>query len=363
MPAKPCRTLRQQNKGPIPKEDMDRLVAIAKDWRTVKNYVYQRYGGIRSLPKLYPGYTIQNEMTRSGLREQLEMPSVYFYLAVFDALGDIKGQWTRTKAAVFRRLDQNESFSEADRHYLRFLLKVSNAFGQVLNGQTVELEKKLQGQYERLASDVDTGRLCRWLCRQVRKRHGKQHTDRVSGFSVTERAYRYGDHGIYLSVKEKRKRVFVPLTDGCQYRRQLYIRLYPQEGNLEIRIPVDVAVRSHPDYDRQVGLAYGMQTMFTTDEGHTYGEELGNYQSAYAGWMRSTQAGRRRNRKDSLGSKKYDAKKRRYEEQLHSYINHELNRMLQTEKPQAVYLAKLPKPQAGGANKIINYATSMWQRG
>ena len=85
-----CRTIHQYNKEPLSDEDMKKLQEIADDYRKVKNYVYSRYGGIGSLAKLYPGYTIQNEMTDSGLREELAMPSVYFYRAVFDALGDIK---------------------------------------------------------------------------------------------------------------------------------------------------------------------------------------------------------------------------------------------------------------------------------
>ena len=55
--------------------------------------------------------------------------------------------------------------------------------------------------------------------------------------------------------------------------------------------------------------------------------------------------------------------KRRLEEQLHSYINQELNRFLQTEKPQTVYMVKLPRPKAGGANKKINHSMAQWQRG
>lgn len=61
---------------------MRKLQEIAEDYRAVKNYVYQRYGGIKSLSKIYPGYTVQNEMTASGLRASLGLPSVYFYLAV-----------------------------------------------------------------------------------------------------------------------------------------------------------------------------------------------------------------------------------------------------------------------------------------
>ena len=120
-----CKTVCQYNKEAISPDDMKKLQEIAEDYCKVKNYVYARYSGKGSLAKLYPGYTIQNEMTKSGLRLQLGIPSVYFYLAVFDALGDIKSQWTRTKSAVAQRVNSNSEFSEEERHYLRYLLKVN----------------------------------------------------------------------------------------------------------------------------------------------------------------------------------------------------------------------------------------------
>ena len=130
---------------------MEKLQEIAEDCRKVKNYVYARFGGIGSLSKLYPGYTIQNEMTASGLREELSLPSVYFYLAAFDAIGDIKGQWTRTKNRVLQLVGDNGSFTEEEKHYLHFLLKVNNAFDAVLNQRKAELPKEIQKQYDELA--------------------------------------------------------------------------------------------------------------------------------------------------------------------------------------------------------------------
>ena len=69
-----CKTVHQYSKGEISNEDMAKLKEIAEDYRTVKNYVYSRYSGVGSLEKLYPGYTVQNEMTGSGLRGTLKMP-------------------------------------------------------------------------------------------------------------------------------------------------------------------------------------------------------------------------------------------------------------------------------------------------
>ena len=379
-----CRTVRQYNKEAIPTEDMEKLQEIAEDYSKVKKYVYQRFGGIGSLWKLYPGYTVQNEMTGSGLRAELGLPSVYFYLAVFDALGDIKGQWTRTKSKILKLIGQNENLTEEEKHYLRFLLKVNNAFTAVLNQQPIKevrLPREIQKKYEALAAQADTEMLHRYLCRQVRKYHtlpyysfsgdaGKNEREQkrqAVGFSIAERAYRYGDNGrekgIYISTKESRKRIFVPLTDSNQYKSQLQVQLFPEEKRLEIRAAVNVTVKLHPDYTNQVGLAFGMFTMLTTQEGHHYGEELGRYQTEYAEWMRKQTQSYSRNRQDNPGRKKYQAQKNRLEEQMHGYINHELNRLLQTEKPKVIYLVKMPKPQAGGINRKINHSVAMWHRG
>ena len=358
-----CKTIHQYNKVPISGNDMNKLLEIAEDYRQVKNYVYGRFGGIGSLSKIYPGYTVQNEMTASGLREQLHMPSVYFYLAIFDALGEIKSQWTRTKTKILKLLNKNESMNADEKHYVRFLLKVNNAFEMVLNGKPLELPEEIGKQHDKLAESVDAEKLRRYLCRQVRKYHVKLHTDVADGFGITERAYRYADHGIYISIKEKRKRVFIPLTDSNQYKSQIYIKLYPEQGNVEIKVPVKVAVRSHSDYTNRIGVSVGVFVMMTTQDGHRYGEKLGEYQTEYAEWMRKQTGNYRLNRSDNPGRKKYNAKKKRYEEQLHSYINHELNVFLQMEKPRIIYIPKLPRPQAGGYDKKINYSVNLWQRG
>ncbi len=126
---------------------------------------------------------------------------------------------------------------------------------------------------------------------------------------------------------------------------------------------MNVAVKSHKDYTNVVGIAMGYHTMLTTDQGHRYGEELGRYQTEYAEWMRRQTGIYNRNRKDNPGREKYEARKRRYTSQLHSYINQELNRFLREEKPEVVYMAKLPKPYGGGVSRKINHSVSMWQRG
>lgn len=358
-----CRTVHQYSRGTVSDADMKKLQEVAEDYRRVKNLVYARYGGIAGLPKLYPGYTVQNEMTGSGIREEMGMPSVYFYLAVFDALGDIKSQWTRTRSKVLELIGRNERFTPEEKHYLRFLLKVSSALEAVLLKMPVRLPEEIQRKYEELAGQTDPEKLHRYLCRQVRKYQGKLHTEQALGFTASERAYRYGDHGIYLSVKEKRKRVFLPLTDSNQYKCQIYVKLYPEQGRVELDVPVYTAVRVHEDYTGRIGISMGFHTMLTTDSGNRYGEELGRYQMEFADWIREQTKSYRRNKNSNPGRKKYYAKKRCLTEQMNSCINHELNRFLETEKPGTIYIVRMPPPCAGGANSRINHSMTMWKRG
>jgi len=348
---------------------MCKLQEIAEDYCRVKNYVYQRYSGIRSLPKLYPGYTVQNEMTESGLRAKLGLPSVYFYLAVFEALGDIKAQWTIVKNDAGKTIRNHALLTPEEVHYLNFVLRVDRYFASVLLEKKVELSEKnkqaeeIKTQYQRLSEAVDTEKLNAYLRRIVRKRIKKPYAESSTYFMVTERAYRYGDHGIYLSTKESRKRVFVELTDNNQYTRQLKILLHPEQGNLEILVPIDIRVKRHGDYQAEVGVALGVNTMLTTDSGNVYGEQYGEYHREIAEYVRAHARSYSKNKKDNPGVEKYTARKRRLDERLDSYINREINRFLRQEKPAVIYLPKLPAKQAGGINKKINHSMTMWKRG
>lgn len=302
---------------------------IARDCREVKNYVYDRYSGIRSVSKIYPGYTVQNEMTRSGLRDRLGLPSVYFYLSIFDALGDIKSQ----------------------------------CFEAVLAGGEPKLSGVWEEGYAAVCAGVDEHRLNQYLRRQVRRQLCRPHTDAADGFAASPKGYRYADHGIYLSMKESRQRLFIPLTDSNQYTRQIYVRLYPEEGKVTLGVPIEVRQRHPAGYEGEIGLAVGLKCMFVTDGGRAYGERYLEYQSALADFVRERLPRHRRNARNNPGMKKYSAGKARLEKALHDYVNAEINRMLEAEKPGTIYLPKLPARSKAGFNRKVNATVNMWQKG
>lgn len=357
------KTVYQYNRETVPKADMEKLLEIAKDYNRIKNEVYQRYSGINGLAKIYPGYTVQNEMTRSGLREGLGMPSVYFYMAIFDALGDVKSMWAHTKNRVETNIRENQNLTSEDRHYLRFVMKQSQCFEAILTGKEMNLAQEWQGTYEKVSANVNVHQMDQYLRRQVRRHLKKPHTEAAEGFTVSPKGYRYGDHGIYISMKEKRKRLFIPLTDNNCYDRQIYIRLHPETDRVTICIPLEIRPKHREGYENIVGLALGMRCMFVTDGGNAYGEQFLEYQSALADYIRERVPGHRRNAHNNPGKQKLNAGKARLEAALHTYINGEINRMLETEKPKVLYLPKLPGASRAGVNKRINTSVAMWQKG
>lgn len=373
---KNCKAIHQYSSGKISREDMERLIDIARSCMIVRNHVYQKYGGIKNIGKIYPGYTVQNEMTSSGLREKLALPSVYFYPAVFNALRDIKTQWAHVKRNIYSAINTNERFTSEDKHYLRFLVKVDGCFENILNGKPVQVPEEMMATYESIVADLQGDKrermenLNRYLCRQVRKKLRKLHTEKFLYFSVWERGYRYGKsknddgkdcYGIFLTTKERRKRIFIPLTDANKYSGMLDIKLKPEKDSVEIIVSLFVDVRIHKDYINEIGISLGLWDMITTSTGHVYGGEFGRIQKELYDYAVSE---RRTYGKESNypTRKKYLTRREKMESSLKNYINREINRMFEDEKPSRIYMAKLPQNSGNGA-ETSSYLLRVWKKG
>ena len=206
------------------------LYGIAKDYAKVKNVVYERYSGIRHVNSLTPVYSILNEMRVCGLREQLNLPAVYYELAVADAVTDIKTNWAVLKKKMNGLVTANENLSADEKMYIRIVLKINSTFSAVLNREFCELPDKAKGL------SIDTGRLDNRIRRMVRKYLAKPKTEYSQLFKVSPNGYRYGDGGIYLVSRTPRHRIFIPLKNNEQYNRQILFTI--EEGGATLHIPV-----------------------------------------------------------------------------------------------------------------------------
>ncbi len=341
-----------QHTESLPDETMEFLKGIASDYAKVKASVYERYSGIGSLGRLASIYDIMTEMRHCGLREQLELPSVYYELAVRDGVRDIKGMWGMLKNKIRTLITANENLNGDDRMYLRTVLKLDKVYAAILNHEAYPMPEKVKGL------DIDTSRLNNLLRRLTRRHWIRPAAGRADSFCVSPGGYSYKDHTLCLVSRIPRRRVSLPLKDDKTSTRQL--RICIEKDGARIAIPSEIKRRKHEDYQNTIYLHLGYRSMCTLSSGNVYGEELGERSTAKT--ERLTEKNRERSKvraqyreslalgdekkaeklqANNLGRQKYSRQKKREQARLETYINTQLNQMLETEKPGKIII---PKP-------------------
>lgn len=340
-----------QYSEPLPEETMAFLKGIAADYCKVKNYVYGRYSGIRSLNNLTPVYNILNEMRTCGLREQLNLPVVYYELAITDAVTNIKSSWGNVKNRIGDCITTNDNLSEDDRIYLRTVLKLNSVYAAILNHQDYEMPKKADGL------DIDVKRLNNLLCRLTRRYLTQPNSDCTDSFRVSPNGYSYKDGAMRLVCRIPRKRVSIPLKDNRMFDRQIQVQI--RQNDVALAVPVEARVRVHQDYKSTIYIYIGRQDMFTLSNEHIYGaslEELTDPETErlakknmerrkmYTVYVQSSEAGDVRKTQNiaenNFGRRKYDRQKEKEREKTKTYINAEINRMISVEKPARIVITK-----------------------
>jgi IS605 OrfB family transposase len=204
---------------------------------------------------------------------------------------------------------------------------------------------------------VEVGRLNNLICRLVRQCHMRPVVRKADRFKVTPSGYRYKDGGIYLVSRIKRRRVYLPLKDGQVTSRQIYLCL--GKNDVKIYIYREKEVREDESREGTIYAYIGYRDAVTLSNGHVYGAELGSLVSpeterlnvknhernrAVRSRLDSVKAGdmakAERIRVSNLGKKKYDRQKQRARDRTQNFINAELNRLLEVEKPKRVVITK-----------------------
>lgn len=345
-----------QRSEELPEDTMDFLRSIAADYAKVKTAVYERYSGIRSMNRLTPVYAVQSEMRACGFRTQLNLPVVYYELAVTEAVANIKAMWEQTKERIREAVRDKETLTSDERMYIRTVLRLESIFFAILNRRPYEMPRKMEG------IAVDVGRLNNLICRLVRRYRVKPRIRNAMQFKVSPLGYRYQDGGIYLVSRVPRRRVFLPLRDKQVSSRQIRINI--AESSVRIHIPVDVEVGRDMNPGGTVYIYIGYRDALTLSNGHIYGKDLDRLVSPeterlsvknaernklYAVYEKNMAAGNIGKAscilRNNLGKKKYDAQKVRVRERTQNYINAELNRMIAEENPRCIVITKPVKKQ------------------
>ncbi|MBR1445005.1 MAG: transposase [Firmicutes bacterium] len=333
-------------------ETINELRKIADDYNKVKNYIFGRYSGINSLAKLTPGYTVLNEMRYCGLRQQLNLPSVYYELAIFDALRDIKSMWGNLKNKIADLVRKNENLTQEDRIYLLTVLKYPSVFNAILCREDYEMPRNSK----KLCIDVK--RLNSLLCRYVRKYKQMPKVGRKNSFTVSPMGYKYYEKGLIGFVSRiPRKRIMVDLRDKDIHTRQL--KIFVEDDYIKISAPIDVKVNFHEDYTNTIFLHIGFTNMFALSNGKKYGENFNKLVNTETNRLRNKNierykvykvymdalenGGKSKSRKIklcNLGKQKYSLHKKSKHSEMITFINSEINRMLREQSPCTVVITK-----------------------
>ncbi len=340
-----------QYSEPLPEETMDFLRGIALDYSKIKKYVYNRYSGIGSLNRLTPAFDIMGEVRESGIRTQLKLPSAYFSPAVVDAVSDIKTMWAMLKNKLRTLITANENLSGDDRMYLRTVLKLDRIYFAVLNHEEYEIPNKAK------ELDIDIKYLNSLLCRMTRKYLTKLEVLSTDSFSIASCGYAYRDNAIFIASRTPGRRIEIPLKDSRICTRQ--IRLCIKKDYAALALPVETKIKKHENYKNTVYVHIGYRDMFTLSNGNIYGQSLGSMTSVET--QRLNDKNRRRAKirskyqqsiefgdkkkannieANNLGSEKYNRRKEKEHSKTEIFINTEINRMLEIEKPAKIVITR-----------------------
>ena len=329
----------------LPPTTMEFLRWLASSYAKVKKTAYERYGGIGSLGKLTPGYTVLNEMRASGMRKELGLPVVYYELAILEALAAIKSRWGVLRDTLKRLAAFHKDFTKEDRTYIYTILKWGSVYAAILQGEDYEepnLVKNLS---------VDKHRLNNWLRRQTRKHLGEIQVLSEDGFTISPKAgYSYKNGVMLIAGRQPRKRVEIPLRDGRRFSRQLRVAI--REDYVVLTAPLTKETSLPEDWTNEIFVHIGNVDALTLSNGHVYGAGLNNLTDAETERLDIKNRRRNQHRKvgrvaqvegkpdkaeaitaNNLGELKYKRQKERHRARTENFINAALNRMLKTEKP------------------------------
>lgn len=124
-------------------EDITELKHIAERYRCVKNYVYSRYSGINSIPLINKHrQLIRDEWVITKFAKQWGLPARYWKLALDEAVGDIKSQWSNVKRKIKECINHNENITKDELHYIRYILKSDDLYYKVLTYKELNTHDK-----------------------------------------------------------------------------------------------------------------------------------------------------------------------------------------------------------------------------
>ena len=344
-----------------------KLLAVARLYGKVKDYIFNKYGGLEGLLYLNYPRRLRDEWVDSGFGDQFGLQARQWKQALEEALGTLGSLWEGTFTKIRSKASRNKKFSDFERHYINYILKSYNLVYKICKDQKIDIKF----DFEDSENPINRDKCHRWLHSQLRKVRGRKPKNKSSSFFVDSSMYdlnkdKKGRTWIGIMTLNSGKRIHLLLTDDKITSKNLKIKIL---GNrIELHQTEEVKCAKAPiekDIKNVTATDKGFTTLLHSDKGEEikFGEGFGKVLSEISD--KESEKNKRRNKlrhlanklwdsgeaskiikaknifKYNLGKEKYDHQKEIDRNILEDFINLALNRFFCQIKPDVLVVEKL----------------------
>ncbi len=320
--------------------------------QNARNYMYSRLAGINSYLRLYKNYDIRNEWVKDKkLVEQFKLPARFWKITLEEVIGSLKSLWSNACNKMKEAAKENRNLTDDERSYIYYVCSAPSLFGLILTRKRMVKPKKI----EKLT--IRENYIHNLIHRYARRYRGKTPYSHSLTFQLDADMYNYlqedGDTYIEISTHQKNKRIRLKCLDQNMYHKN--IRITFDQCLFTLSHTVKTKQRKNWLEENEIGVDKGYKTMLVSSSGNSYGEGLNKLLSEETERLNMVNQKRNpyyamvRTLKDkgdfekaerilqnNLGNKKYNRHKQKHDSTVKSYINCELNRLIETEKPSKI---------------------------
>ena len=340
------RTIKQTS-DVLSNEDFEALSKLAHRFSKSVNYFSTRFASPDCYGDLkYHRERLKPQIVGSKVVNELGLPARIWKLALDEAVSGLKGLWSNAKNDVRQAVYKNEKLQDEEKHYIMYIL----CWDSILEDIMCFRKHTIPSEF----SSLNTKRLDSLIRHYMRKYRGKTpYRTKERSILLDSGTYRQKGDIIFVSSLEKHKRISIPMKSNIRIEGSIRLILR-DDGSVEIHR----CVKDKPLSNKSktvIGVDKGYGCMLATNTDHLYGEKLGKLLTAESDRLAEKNAKRNqyyamvrtlresgdnakadRIEKNNLGKVKYSRQKRRAESTIQSYINHEMKRFYDVEKPKEV---------------------------
>lgn len=343
----------KQHSYKLEKDILKELKFIGNQYKNLKNYVYSRFSGIKSIALLRTHRKIRDEWVKTKFYEQWKLPARYWKLALAESISNIKANWTNTKKRIRTTARMNENLNDEEIHYINYILKSDDLYQSVLTKKEIYIPKKFKDK------DLNFTYLNNLIRRYTRKYKNKiSYSKNGNSFMIDSGLYSYEKEGVIrMSSTVKNSRLSIRLKDKNIYDKNLRVKIV--EEIIEIHKPLEIKTKKNTNTNI-IGIDKGYRCLLASSTNNYYGEGLNHLLSKET--ERLNQKNTNRNRfyalykkymkenkhiealnilENNLGKVKYSRHKNRHSETVKSFINKNINDLIEKEKPKVIVMENL----------------------